>query len=215
MTGVHFARCLWAVPLVALAACSSIPGGGSSPSGGSFSDRFTSTVFGPPASGPAPRESESLDCPPIDVRLGASTYAVYGPGERNSNNVRYQGTIGETARECGFLAGAVNMKVGLQGRVIVGPAGGPGRVDVPLRIAVVKEGPSPQTVWTKVYRISVEIPSGSANAVFEHIDANVSFPRPPGNDLSAYVVYAGYDPAAPSAQDRPRSRKTRQAKPQR
>ena len=33
-----------------------------------------------------------------------------------------------------------------QGRIIIGPAGGPGKVDVPLRIAVVQEGVKPKTI---------------------------------------------------------------------
>ena len=38
----------------------------------------------------------------------------------------------------------MTMKVGIEGRVITGPAGGPGKVDVPLRIAVVQEGVEPE-----------------------------------------------------------------------
>ena len=36
------------------------------------------------------------------------------------------------------------MKVGIQGRVILGPSGRPGQIEVPLRIAVVQEGASPR-----------------------------------------------------------------------
>jgi hypothetical protein len=195
----------------ALPACSGLGTASNSPSGGSFTDRFTSTVFGSAATGAAKPETETLECPPIDVRQGASTYAVYGPGERSGPNIRYQGTIGETARECGYLAGTVTMKVGLQGRIIVGPVGGPGRIDVPLRIAVVHEGPNPKTVWTKAYRVSVDIPQGASNAVFEHIDGSISFPRPPANEIDSYVIYAGYDPQAPKEQPKARGRKTRQS----
>ena len=40
----------------------------------------------------------------------------------------------------------MTMKVGVEGRVLLGPAGGPGQVDIPLRMAVVQEGPAPKTV---------------------------------------------------------------------
>ena len=58
---------------------------------------------------------------------------------------RYQVTIGQTARECAALGGVMTMKVGVQGRVLLGPAGGPGQVDIPLRMAVVQEGTNPKT----------------------------------------------------------------------
>lgn len=197
---------------VALAACSGVPGGGGTPSGSgqSFTERMSSSVFGAPATGAAPRETESLECPVIDVRQGASTYTVYAAGEQNSTTVRYQGTIGETARECGFLGPNVSMKVGIQGRVLIGPAGSPGRVDVPIRIAIVKEGPSPVTVWTKAYRVPVDVTG--VHTVFEHIEAGIEFPRPPGGDIENYVVYAGYDPAVPGTKAAP-VRKQRRARP--
>ena len=63
---------------------------------------------------------------------------------------RYQVTIAQTARECAALGGVMTMKVGVQGRVLLGPAGGPGQVDIPLRMAVVQEGPQPKTVGEQV-----------------------------------------------------------------
>ena len=56
-------------------------------------------------------------------------------------NLKYQVTIGTTARECRMGPNnTVLLKVGMQGRVILGPEGGsPGTVDVPLRFAVVRE----------------------------------------------------------------------------
>ncbi len=201
MTFGNGARTTALIFTIGLAACSGVPGGGSSGS-------FTSTFTGAPAA--AKPEAETLECPPIDVRQGASTYTVYGAGGQAATNVRYQGTIADTARECGFLGPNVTMKVGLQGRVIVGPAGGPGRVDVPLRIAVVKEGPNPVTVWTKSYRVAVDV--SGINTTFEHIESNLTFPRPPGGDIDSYVIYAGYDPAVPGTKAAPTGRKSRKAR---
>ena len=41
-------------------------------------------------------------------------------------DLRYQATIIRTARECQVNSGVMTMKVGIEGRVITGPAGGPG-----------------------------------------------------------------------------------------
>ena len=50
-------------------------------------------------------------------------------------NLRYQVTIGGTARECRMEGGLVSIKVGMEGRVILGPEGSAGSVDVPLRFS--------------------------------------------------------------------------------
>ena len=88
----------------------------------------------------------------------------------------------------------MTMKVGVQGRVLLGPAGGPGQVDIPLRMAVVQEGPSPKTIVSKFYRLAVAVPPGQVSVPFEHVEQDLTFPLPRGADLDAYVVYVGFDP---------------------
>ena len=87
------------------------------------------------------------------------------------------------------------MKVGIEGRVITGPAGGPGTIDVPLRIAVVQEGIHPKTITSKFARVEVAVGSAVDRVLFTHIDPDISFPMPqPIADIDAYVVYVGFDP---------------------
>ena len=69
-------------------------------------------------------------------------------------DLRYQVTIVRTARECHVNSGIMTMKVGVEGRVITGPAGGPGTVDVPLRLAVVQEGVNPKTIHVQIRQCS-------------------------------------------------------------
>ena len=98
------------------------------------------------------------------MRTGAATLMIGskpGAGEPSALDLRYQGTIVRTARECRVSAGIMTMKVGIEGRVITGPAGGPGTVDVPLRIAVVQEGINPKTIVSKF----VHIAGGNSSAV--------------------------------------------------
>ena len=96
---------------------------------------------------------------------------------------RYQVTIGQTARECAALGGVMTMKVGVQGRVLLGPAGGPGRVDMPLRMAVVQEGTKPKTVVSKFYRLAVAVPPGQTGVPFVHVEQDMTFPMPRGAAL--------------------------------
>ena len=109
-------------------------------------------------------------------------------------NLRYQVGIGETARECKLTAGTVTMRVGVQGRVVLGPAGGPGQVDLPLRLALVHEGPNPKTIYTKLNRVPVTIPPGSGNVPYTMIEEDISFPMPPRGVIDEYIIYVGFDP---------------------
>jgi len=158
----------------------------------------------PPVPSPAEKQAavsslaESI-CPPVDVRAGASTLSV-PPGNSDALALRYQGSIGELARECNVSGGVMRMKVGIEGRVLVGPAGGPGQLDMPLRYAVVKEGPEPKTVVSKFSKIQVAIPEGRPNVLFTHVDNDIAFPMPPGLDIEAYVVYVGFDPVGDKPQ---------------
>ncbi len=132
------------------------------------------------------------------MRNGAATLLIGskpGDAEPAVLDVRYQGSIIRTARECHVNAGIMTMKVGIEGRIITGPAGGPGTVDVPMRIAVVHEGVNPKTVVSKFAREQVTVNTAVDRITFTHIDPEISFPLPqPEADIDAYVVYVGFDP---------------------
>ena len=185
---------------IALAGCSS-SSTSSIPGMSSLSSMFSgvNAVGADQASAKPP----DFECPSITIRPGAGTLKVgAGPADESALTMRYQVGIGETARECKLANNIVTMRVGVQGRVILGPAGGPGQVDVPLRYAVVHEGPNPKTIVTKLERINVAIPAGDPNVLFTHIEEALSFPMPRGSDIDAYVVYIGFDPAGLREQPR-------------
>uniref|UniRef100_Q07HA3 Uncharacterized protein n=1 Tax=Rhodopseudomonas palustris (strain BisA53) TaxID=316055 RepID=Q07HA3_RHOP5 len=169
----------------------------------SITDRFKSLFGGGSSSEPSqgstvtsPAQESDLTCPEVTVRAGASTYAVGLPGKPASGgDVRYQATIGRMARSCALSDGMIKAKIGIQGRVIAGPAGAPSSVDVPLRIAVVQEGIEPKTVFTQVYLTQVSMPT-DGTAPFTLVAEDVAYPVPPGNANDAYVFYIGFDPLA-------------------
>ncbi|MBB1091253.1 hypothetical protein HUU61_08110 [Rhodopseudomonas palustris] len=166
----------------------------------SFTDRFKGLFGG--SSDPAPTISNGpatdtdLTCPAVSIRSGAATYAVGLPGkEASGNDLRYQVVIGRTARECNLNGGMITAHIGIQGRVIAGPAGAPENVDVPIRVAVVQDGVSPKTVFTKAYRTNVAM-GGSGNVPFSLVTEDVVYPAPPADVNDAYVFYIGFDPQA-------------------
>ena len=204
---------------LALAGCGggSIFGAGSPSSTSnstSFGDRF-SQLFGARSQEVSPSgvvaaaqdDDNQLTCPPVNIRPGASTYAVGVAGkEAVGLDLRYQATITRTARSCTLTNGQIHVKVGVQGRVIVGPAGSPSTVDVPIRVAVVQEGVSPKTIATKVWQTNVEMTSESS-VVFSLVGEDLVYPAPVGADGDAYVFYVGFDPLA--LKPEPRARRKR------
>jgi hypothetical protein len=181
----------------ALAACSSLGGDSSSGTTGStFSSIFGSSSPATVQPASAPGGEEDPYCPIVDVRQGASTITIHGQGDEVATNVRYQATIGQLARECAFTPTSMTMKVGVQGRVIVGPLGQAGQMEVPLRLALVQEGPNPKTIWTKLYRVPVSVPEGSPHATFTYVEPDLTIPRPSGGDLDNFIVYVGFDQMA-------------------
>jgi hypothetical protein len=144
-------------------------------------------------------------CPHVDIRQGASTLAIgSGNGDTTTMSLRYQGTFIRAARDCSVVDGNMVMKIGVQGRIVVGPAGGPGQVDVPLRIAVVQETPGgSRPILTKFIRLAVTVGPNEGNALFTHIEEGLSFPLPtPTALLDDYTAYVGFDPLAAEAQDK-------------
>ena len=96
----------------------------------------------------------------------------------------------------------MTMKVGVQGRVLLGPAGGPGQVDIPLRMAVVQEGPAPKTIVSKFYGCAVAVPPGQTERALRACRAGPDIPDAARRRFDAYVVYVGFDPASADSQAR-------------
>jgi hypothetical protein len=162
------------------------------------------------AAAPAgPEIDTDVECPEVKIRSGAATLSIgMNPKEQEPSplQVKYQGSIVRTARECHVAGGVMTMKVGIEGRIITGPAGGPGTLDVPLRVAVVQEGVSPKTIVSNFGKETVSLTGEGDRANFVHVDNAISFPLPrPLGLIDSYVVYVGFDPAglAPPPRKKP------------
>ena len=182
----------------------------------SLSDRFKSLFGGgssdsKPATPSAPRQLDENDaqltCPPVQVRSGASTYSVAVPGkEAVGNDIKFLASITRMARQCDLTNGQITAKIGIQGRVIVGPSGAPPTIEVPLRVAVVKGGVGEQTIMTKAYTTTVQMDE-SGSVPFSLVAEDVVYPAPSPADNDNYIFYIGFDPQALKPQPKPRGHK--------
>jgi len=152
------------------------------------------------AASPAP----DMNCPAVEVRRGAATLTVGPPGERSAMTLKYQGSFTRFARECSVVEGNMIAKVGVEGRIVLGPAGTSDRIQVPLRFAVVRETPTGmQAIATKFVLVSVDL-NATGNTPFVYVEDGLSFPIPnPVTTLDEYLIYVGFDPVTAEAQSKP------------
>ncbi|MHC4051935.1 hypothetical protein [Bradyrhizobium sp. 25ACV] len=181
----------------------------------SLTDRFKSLFGGksdepaPPKPAPAPGQpaEDDLDCPQVTVRAGASTYAVGAAGKPAvGNEIRFQASITKMARECSRSSVGITARIGIQGRVIAGPAGAPATVEVPLRVAVVQGGVGEKVIASKAYRTTVEMSEGGS-VPFTFIVEDLAYPTPSAATADSYVFYVGFDPQALSPEPKGRKKK--------
>ena len=180
----------------------------------SLTDRFKSLFGGgssdsKPATPAAPQPLNDADaeltCPPVQIRSGASTYSVAVDGkEAVGNDVKFLASITRTARQCNLNSGQITAKIGIQGRVIVGPSGAPPTIQVPLRVAVVKGGVGEKTIATKAYTTTVQM-DDTGSVPFSLVAEDVVYPAPSPADNDDYIFYIGFDPQALKPEPKPRA----------
>ncbi|QOZ72707.1 MULTISPECIES: hypothetical protein [Bradyrhizobium] len=182
----------------------------------SLTDRFKNLFGGKsdepaqPKPAPAPGQpaaDDDVDCPQVTVRAGASTYGVGSTGKPAvGNDVRFQASITKMARECVRNGGEITARIGIQGRVIAGPAGAPSTVEVPLRVAVVQGGVGEKVIASKAYRTTVEMAEGGS-VPFTFVAEDLSYPVPSAAVADSYIFYVGFDPQALSPEPKGRGKK--------
>ena len=182
---------------------SSSPDDGGSPP--SITDRF-SQLFGGKSQAVGEvqaADGTEPDCPVVKIRAGASTYAVAAPGKQPvGSDLRYQATVTRTARDCRRSGGQIIARIGIQGRVIAGPAGSPATVEIPLRVAVVQVGVQERMIATKVYRTTVSMTEDSSTP-FSLVGEDLAYSMPSGATSESYVFYIGFDPQAVTPEPAP------------
>ncbi|MCO4053935.1 MAG: hypothetical protein HEQ16_07750 [Bosea sp.] len=154
------------------------------------------------ATAPAPVYVEDIDpdelvCPPVSIVPGGAAVRI---GGGSSESVRSQITITDVARECARApGGGVTMRVGAEGRVLVGPAGSAGTLGSNLRIEVRR---GDQVVLARNVRVGATVPSGQAQAGWTHIEPNIVIPAATlqaSGDTDVFISLGG---AATSARRR-------------
>ncbi len=136
---------------------------------------------------PMKEEDEDIECPSVQIMHGTAAMRQEGAG-----SVRHQFSISQTARECRVQGNDIVIKIGVEGRVLLGPAGSPGTFTVPVRF-VAKRGD--KVVASKLQRQTVSIPSGETGASFVAVEDGMAVPKD-GAELEIFVGLDGSGGAA-------------------
>ena len=154
--------------------------------------RFGGTTV-PPA---APRPLDDVYCPSVGViEGGAAMQAFTGGKTGDPNALRHQISLGQVARECqGRDDGSIVVKVGVEGRALIGPAGSGGRFESPVTFTI-KRGD--RVLATRTQRVAVAVPAGEMQGSFVAVQDGLVVP--PGiNDFEIDVGLVPGIKAAPA-----------------
>jgi hypothetical protein len=151
---------------------------------------FQSTTA--PVAKPQPREQRATEeddefvCPQVIIADGGA--ALRAQGGQDSGSLRHQISILQVARECTPTGnGGFRLKVGVEGRVLLGPAGSPGSYGATLTTTVLR---GTTQVARRAARIGGTIASGQGGADFSHIEDGIVVPAGRG-DVEIIVGLGG------------------------
>lgn len=143
---------------------------------------------------PKPVDTEEKPtCPDIEVLDGTASSRVYAGAEQSNTNVRYQFSMGDVVRECSHVGDQLVLKVGVEGRALLGPMGSPGGFTAPVRVAVRRERDE-TAVASKLYQVPVSIGAGDANAPFSIVTDPIAVPYLSAQANTDYTIVVGFDP---------------------
>ena len=153
-----------------------------------------------------PVAAQDINCPEVTVADGGAALRV---GGADNASVRYQFSIGDTARQCDPAGpGQAAIKIGVKGQVVIGPAGSAGTFSAPLKITVAQiSGDKP--VSSQTYRAEATT-DGVTAGQFRIVTDPINVPMPTLQLADVYTITVGFEngTAGPSPTGH-RSRKKR------
>ncbi len=110
--------------------------------------------------------------------------------------VVHRGEITKMARECQLYPDRVVVKYGFSGRVLLGPKGVPGTINMPVSIRVA--GTEQKTLATDKMSIATTVPAGNPVGYFSMV-REIAFPIRVGTRPEDYKVFVAFERTQPGA----------------
>lgn len=130
----------------------------------------------------------ATECPPIKVRNGGG--ALFSYADRKTGDARslqFQAVIDKQSRNCVVSNGLITVKMGVVGRLLLGPKGQQRDYKLPVRFAVERDQ---QAVFSQKYDIPVNVTPPNESEEFVKVVENVAIPYLGGENI---VIWVGFD----------------------
>ena len=135
-------------------------------------------------------------CPQMLIWAREKHLTVYEGGRTGDGlAIIHQGEITKVARECEFGPGQVTIKFGFSGRVLMGPKGQPGVVQLPVS-AFVTDG-NRERIQSENIKVDVTMPPDTPIGYFSTV-RTLSFKIQEGARPADYKLFVGFDKDAVS-----------------
>jgi hypothetical protein len=136
-----------------------------------------------------PVAAQDINCPDVSVSDGGAALRV---GGADNASVRYQFSIGDTARQCDPAGpGQAAIKVGVAGQVVMGPAGAPGAFSAPIRITITQIG-NDKPVFSQTYRAEATT-DGVRAGQFRIVTDPIAVPMTTLQLADVYSITVGFE----------------------
>lgn len=153
---------------------------------------FQSTTPPPADQLPKDEEDDRLICPEVIIADGGA--AVRVQSGQDSGGLRHQISILNVARECTPTGnGGFRLKVGVEGRVLLGPAGGPGNYGATLTTLVTR---GTTQLARRAARVGGTVGAGQGGTDFSHVEDGIVVPA--GRGEVEIIVGLGTGSATPA-----------------
>lgn len=139
----------------------------------------------------APKAFDPNDvyCPNVFVPDGGAAIQAFAGAAGDKTRLRHQIVISRLSRECRAQGdGSVSVRVGVELRAMLGPAGAPGRFDAPVTVSIKY---NEQPVMSRPHRVAIPIPAGMAQGEATVIENDLVVPADKAWGYDIEVSLAG------------------------
>jgi hypothetical protein len=184
------------------AACLAVSGCSSTSSEDSAGKKFANLIFYGGTTVPASGAGlvAAVPCPAVTIASGGAAINSYAGGrEAGPEALRSQLSITDVARECtGRPDGSIIVKVGVEGRALVGPGGSAGRFEAPVGFAIKRHE---RVLASATRRAAVALSPGETQGTFLVVEDGLVVP-PNTDDFDIEVGLGGSGAERPARRAR-------------
>ena len=126
-------------------------------------------------------------CPRIHLREGTAILRTYTKGkDGDPAEIIYQATITDVTRTCRYEGGLLYMQIVAAGRVVEGPKGKAGNIQLPVRVAI-RQGE--ELPYSQLGRLDVAVAPNAGATQFIFKDDQIAIPAPRAQNLQVFVGF--------------------------